>query len=205
MKIDPLPSLQGSNDNQPSPRSGWVFRKLWPQDAPALCAHLLRLDPEQRACRFGRPVADEWIATYCASTDWARSVTLGCWVAGELRGVSELKILDTVWPRWAELALSVERAFETRGIGTDLFHRVLPIARNRGITRAYLLCLPANQRVQRIVRRLQPRLAYQGDQIEGEIELSLPDPLSIAAELCDDGCALVLSLWDWQRGLALAA
>ena len=74
MHIDPLPSPLGSNDNRPSPRSGWVFRKLWPQDADALAAHLLRLDPEQRAFRFGHMVADEWIVRYCAGTDWVRSV-----------------------------------------------------------------------------------------------------------------------------------
>ena len=205
MQIDPLASLQGSNDNQASLRSGWVFRKLWPQDAEAFRTHLLRLDAGQRACRFGHAVADERIVQYCASTDWIRSVTLGCWIAGELRGVAELKILDTVWPRWAEVALSVERTFEARGIGTELFRRVVLVARNRGINRAYLLCLPENQRVQRIVRKLRPMLIHDGDQIECEIELSLPDPLSVAAELCDDGWALVLSLWDWQRTIVRAA
>jgi hypothetical protein len=77
MRTDLLSSPRSSNDNEPSPRAGWVFRKLWPQDADALAAHLLRLDPEQRAFRFGRGVADEWIRRYCAGTDWVRSVTLG--------------------------------------------------------------------------------------------------------------------------------
>jgi hypothetical protein len=134
-----------------------------------------------------------------------RSVTLGCWITGELRGVMELKFLNQAWPRSAEAALSVERAVEARGIGTELFKRGILIARNRGITRAYMLCLPENHRVRQIVRKLQPRVSYSGDQIECEIELTPPNPLSLAAELCDDGCALVLSLWEWQRGLAPAA
>ena len=205
MHIDPLPSPPGSNDNRPSPRSGWVFRKLWPQDADAHTTHLLRLDPEQRAFRFGHVVGDEWIARYCASTDWARSLTLGCWIAGDLRGVMELKMVDPVWPRHAEVALSVEHAFEGRGIGTELFQRGLLIARNRGISRIHMLCLPENHRVQRIVRKLRPRVAQSGDQLECEIDLTLPNPLSLAAEVCDDGYALVLSLWDWQRRLAPAA
>jgi len=205
MQVNAPPNLRGLNDNQPGSRSGWVFRKLWPQDANALSAHLLRLAPEQRAFRFGHMVADEWIERYCASTDWFRSVTLGCWVAGELRGVMEFKILDDVWPRSAEAALSVERDFEARGIGTELLHRGLLIARNRGITRAYMLCLPENERVRRIVRDLRSSVSYGGDQIECEIALAPPDALSLAAEVCDDGCALVLSLWDWQRGLAAAA
>jgi RimJ/RimL family protein N-acetyltransferase len=196
------PGLLGSNDNRAAVR---VFRKLWPQDADEFRAHLLRLSREQRACRFGRAVSDDWIMRYCASTDWIRSVTLGCWIAGELRGLAELKVLDRVWPRWAELALSVECDVEGQGIGTELFRRLVVIARNRGIVRAYMLCLPENHRVQRIVRKLQPSVAYHGGQIECEIALSLPDPLSITAELYDDGSALMLSLWDWQRRLARAA
>lgn len=205
MQVDPLPSRRGSNDNQPSPRSGWVFRKLWPQDAGAFTAHLLRLDTEQRALRFGHGVGDAWLAQYGARTDWVRSATLGCWVAGELRGVMELKMLGPFWARSAEVALSVERAFESRGIGTELFERGIVIARNRGIARAFMLCLPENHSMWRIVQKLQPRVAYGRDQIECEIDLNPPSPLSIAAEFCDDGCALVLSLWDWQRGLAPAA
>jgi GNAT superfamily N-acetyltransferase len=205
MQVDAIASPPGSNDNRPSPRSRWVFRKLWPQDADALAGHLLRLDPQQRAFRFGRAVADEWILGYCASTDWTRSVTLGCWIAGELRGVAELKILDRAWPARAEAAFSVEGAFEARGIGTELFHRSMLIARNRGIARAYMLCLPENQRVQHMVRKMQPSVSHGADQIECEIALDPPDALSLAAEFYDDGCALVLSLWDWPRRVAPAA
>jgi RimJ/RimL family protein N-acetyltransferase len=205
MHIDPLSSPRGSNDNQPSPRSGWVYRKLWPRDADAFAVHLRHLDSEQRAFRFGHAVTDEWIAQYCASTDWGRSVTLGCWIAGELRGVMELKMVGQVWSRHAEVALSVERAFEARGMGTELFRRGLLVARNRGIARIYMLCLPENHRVQKIARKLQPRVAQSSDQLECEIVLTPPDALSLAAEFCDDGCALVWSIWDWGRGLAPAA
>ncbi|MGH7123800.1 MAG: GNAT family N-acetyltransferase [Stellaceae bacterium] len=202
METDLITSPQGSNDNRPAPRSGWVFRKLWPQDADALAAHLLRLDREQRSFRFGRAVADEWVAHYAASTDWMRSVILGCWIAGELRGVAEIKLLDRAWPRSAEAALSVERRFEGRRLGTELFHRGLLLARNRGIDRVSMLCLPENLRVQRIVRAADPTAIYNGDQIECEIRLALPNALSLAAEFYDDGCALALSFWN---GLAPAA
>ncbi len=205
MKSDLVTRPRGSNDNAPIPRSSWVFRKLWPQDADAFSAHLHRLDPQQRSSRFGRPVAGEFLDRYVRGTDWFRSVILGCWIAGELRGVGELKLLDRTWPRSAEAALSVERRFEGRSIGTELFHRGLLIARNRGIARVSILFLPENSRIQRIVRKLEPTLVYSRDQIECEIRLEPPDALSIAAELYDDGCALALSLWDWQRRLPPAA
>jgi RimJ/RimL family protein N-acetyltransferase len=179
-----------------------VFRKLWQQDTDALGAHLLRLDPQQRAFRFGRAVADEGVARYARGTDWFRAVVLGCWIGGELRGVVEIKLLDRLWPRSAEVALSVERRFEGRGIGSELFRRGLLLARNRGIARVTMLCLPENLRVQRIVRRVEPGFVYSGDLVECEIRLAQPDALSLTAELCDDGCALALSFWS---GLAPAA
>lgn len=205
MKSDPIASPQGSNDNAPSQRSDWVFRKLWPHDGKAYAAHLQRLDPPQRSLRFGRAVADQFLARYADNTDWFRSVILGCWISGELRGVGEIKILGRGWPRAGDVALSVERAYEGRRIGTQLFHRGLVIARNRGVSRVSILYSPENLRVQRIVRKVQPTLVFNGDQVECEISLEPPDALSIAAELCDDGCALALSLWDWQSGLAPAA
>lgn len=195
MQNDFIASPPGSNDNRPDPRSGWVFRKLWQQDAAALGAHLLRLDREQRGFRFGRAVADEWVARYAASTDWTRSVVLGCWIAGELRGVGEIKMLDEPEPSpTAEAALSVERRFEGRGIGTALFHRGLLIARNRGVRRLTMLCMPENERVQRIIRKVRPTLTLGRGQIECQIDLEPANALSIAAELYDDGCALTLSL-----------
>jgi ribosomal protein S18 acetylase RimI-like enzyme len=202
MESDLIGSPPGSNDNAPIPRSGWVFRKLWPQDGEVLAAHLLRLDPQQRWFRFGRAVADDWIARYATATDWSRTVILGCWIGGELRGIAEVKILGEAWPHSAEASLSVERGFEGRGIGSELFRRGLLIARNRGIGRISIFLQAENLRVQRIVRKAQPKLTYNADQIECEISLGPPDALSIAAEIYDDGCTLALSLWN---GLTRAA
>ncbi len=196
MKSDLTTTLEGSNDNQPAPRTAWVFRKLWPQDTSAFAAHLLRLDPEQRSFRFGRAVPDDWVERYAQSTDWFRSLTLGCWIAGELRGVAEIKLLDRPWPRAAEAALSVERRFEGGGIGTELFRRGLLIARNRGIARISVLSLPENLRIRRLIHAAAPEVTYRDGQIESEISLRPPDALSISAELYDDGCAFALSLWD---------
>jgi RimJ/RimL family protein N-acetyltransferase len=205
MDFDAPASPKGSNDNVPGSRARWVFRKLWPRDAGALTIHLLRLDTEQRAFRFGYAVSDAWIEAYCAGTDWTRSVTLGCWIAGELRGVAELKLLDRGWPPSAEAALSVDRAFESRGMGTELCRRGLVIARNRGVSRVFMLCLPENRRIRRLIARFNPKYSFNGDQVDCEIALRPADGLSIAAELCDDGCALMQSLWDWQEVYAPAA
>jgi GNAT superfamily N-acetyltransferase len=204
MQVRQQSTFAGSGERQPTARASWVLRKLWPYDAPQFRDHLLRLDPDDRACRFGHAVADEWIADYCEGTDWVRSITLGCWVEGVLRGVGELKMLDRAWPSMAEFALSVERAFDSGGIGSELLRRLVLVARNRGIARGYLLCLPENRRIQRIVRKLNPALAYHGDQIECELALELPTALTIGEEIYEDGCAAMQAMWDWHQRLAPA-
>ncbi len=41
-----------------------VIRKLLPWETDVLAAHLLRLDPESRHCRFAAGVSDETITAY---------------------------------------------------------------------------------------------------------------------------------------------
>jgi GNAT superfamily N-acetyltransferase len=50
---------------------------------------------------------------------------------GVLRGAAELRLLEH--PGEAEAALSIERAWQSRRVGSALFERVLLVARNRRI------------------------------------------------------------------------
>ncbi|HVM81388.1 MAG TPA: GNAT family N-acetyltransferase [Stellaceae bacterium] len=175
-----------ANDTAPAVASRPIFRKLWPAESDLLRGHLTRLDPEERIYRFGHAVSDERIADYCKSTDWLGTVVLSAWIAGTMRGAGELKVLEGRWPPAAELALSVERRFDGHGIGTELFRRLLVIARNRGIRRIYVVCLTENDRMRRIVSKALPALRFLGDQVEGEIVLAPPTPLSLGDELYND-------------------
>ncbi|MDX1540176.1 MAG: GNAT family N-acetyltransferase, partial [Geminicoccaceae bacterium] len=86
-----------------------VTRRLWSFEREPVQQHLLRLDPEDRRLRFGGQVNDHGIRAYCDRLDWNRAVLIGHLVAGEIRGLGELKPLAAAWPRAAEVALSVER------------------------------------------------------------------------------------------------
>ena len=66
-----------------------AFRRLWPEDAGRLAAHMRRLDDESRRFRFGRAVSDEFLDRYCAETDWLHSILIGYEPDGELRGVGD--------------------------------------------------------------------------------------------------------------------
>jgi RimJ/RimL family protein N-acetyltransferase len=168
-----------------------TFRRLAANEHEDLLRHLLRLDAEDRRLRFGGYVGEERLRAYCSRLNqYPGSVVLGCFIAGELRGVGELKPIKGTWPRAAELAVSVEAPFRGRGLGTELCRRLLVRARNRFITRLYMLCLSDNRPVQGMARRLGGALAFYPGEVEAEIGLPWPEPLSMAEEWLDEAPAL---------------
>ena len=137
-----------------------VYRKLVPAEIGLFHEHLLRLTPEDRHCRFAGHVSDAVIAEYCSKVDWFRSVIIGCFVDGVLRGVAELRF-DAPRPGWrSELAVTVESAWQNLRIGTELLRRAITVCRNRAIRSIYMICLVENRRMQRIARRFEGELVF---------------------------------------------
>ena len=90
----------------------------------------------------------------------------------------------------AEIAVSVEVPFRGRGVGTELCRRLAVRARNRFVKKVHMLCPLDNRRVQRIARRLGGALAFYPGEVEAEIGLPWPEPLSMAEEWLDEAPAL---------------
>jgi GNAT superfamily N-acetyltransferase len=100
-----------------------------PSGETELCRqHLLRLDAESRRNRLAGAVS-EYIRRYADPSALHDAVICGFFVDGVLRGAAELRLLEH--PGEAEAALSIERAWQSRGVGSALFKRVLLVARNR--------------------------------------------------------------------------
>jgi GNAT superfamily N-acetyltransferase len=169
-----------------------TFRRLVADEHENLLRHLLRLGAEDRQLRFGGYVGEERLRAYCRHLDQhPGSVVLGCFIAGELRGVGELKPIKGTWPRAAELAVSVEAPFRGRGLGTELCRRLIVRARNRFITRLCMLCLSDNRPVQRIARKLGGALTFYQSEVEARLEPPVPDQVSASAEWLDEAGALL--------------
>src|SRR5262245_30664571 len=127
---------------------GGVIRKLWIGEVHHdYLDHLLRLDAESRRNRFGLALADELIEAYVASPSWSGAVLHGFLVDGVLRGVAELKPFGAAFPTEAEAAFSVEKPWQSHGIGAALLGRTLLAARNRGIGKVHMVCLADNARM----------------------------------------------------------
>jgi RimJ/RimL family protein N-acetyltransferase len=167
-------------------------RRLVASDGDRFLRHLLRLDADDRRSRFGGQVTEEYARAYCARFDWRRSLVLGWFVAGELRAVGELRYIDGALPaRAAEVAVSVERPFRGRGVGTELCRRLIVRARNRLVTTVHMLCLLDNRRVQRIARGLGGALAFYPGEAEARLDLRWPDALTGFEEWLDEAAGVL--------------
>jgi GNAT superfamily N-acetyltransferase len=180
--------------------SGGIVRRLWVGETELYREHLLRLDAEGRRNRFGGTVSDEFIRRYAEPSTLIDVTMYGFLVDGVLRGAAELRLLERVGE--AETALSVERAWQSRGVGSALLERVLLAARNRQINRLHLLCLAENRRMQQLARKFDAELSFQSGSVLGEMKSSQPTPMSMMRELVADSTDLAMAMLDVPSQLA---
>ena len=145
---------------------GGLIRKLWTVEIAAYRDHLLRLDPDSRRNRFGGTVADDMIRRYAATSDGSDVVLHGFFVDGVLRGVADLRIAG----REAEAAFSIEKPWQSHGVGTALLERSLLTARNRGVKRVQVCCLMENWRMQQLARKFEAELVFDFGTVIGTME-----------------------------------
>jgi GNAT superfamily N-acetyltransferase len=180
---------------------GGVIRKLWPGEGRDYRDHLLRLDAESRRNRFGLALADELIEAYVASPTWRGAVMHGFLVDGVLRGVAELKPFRAAFPTEAEAAFSIEKPWQSHGIGSALLARTLLAARNRGIRQVHMACLADNARMQQLARKFAAQLSFDFGNVVGEVAAPHPTPLSLLRELVADGHGFASAMLDAQARL----
>lgn len=184
----------------PLPGGGRI-RKLWSGDSAAYRAHLLRLDPESRRNRFGGAVSDEFIENYVRLTGGLDAVLHGFFVEGTLRGVAELRPLGPSFPDEAEAAISIEKPWQSLGVGTALLDRTLLAARNRGIKLLHMACLAENRRMQQLARKFDAELTFDFGSVVGEVVTPYPTPLSLMREVVADGVGFTTAMLDVQARL----
>ncbi len=164
-----------------------IIRKILPTELPQYRAHLLRLDRTDRYARFTGTLSDEAVERHCAAIDWGRTVILGAFEDGVLRGAVELCGDRILWPQQAEFGVSVESVLQGKGVGSTLVRRILTVARNRGIRHVHMMCLSENVRMRALARRFAGRLALDSGEITSRFELPPPNQFSLALEALEDG------------------
>jgi RimJ/RimL family protein N-acetyltransferase len=180
---------------------GGVIRKLWDIEINAYRDHLLRLDPDSRRDRFSGSIADEAIRSFAATACGPDVVVHGFFVDGVLRGAADLHIVRPLDLSEEEAAFSIEKPWQSHGVGTALLERTLLSARNRGVKHVEVSCLPQNKRMQRLARKFGAAITFDCETVIGTVENPLPTPLSVMQEMVADGHSFAAASIDFQSRL----
>jgi GNAT superfamily N-acetyltransferase len=183
---------------------GGVIRKLWIGESDRYRKHMLRLDAASRHARFAGGVSDQFIGNYVDLSISLDAVIHGFFVDGAMRGAAELRGLGTRHPRQAEAAISVEKQWQSHGVGSALLRRTLLTARNRGYRLLHMACLAENRRMQQLARKFDAELSFDFGSVVGEVESWRANPLSVMQELIADGHGFATAMLDLQSRLLRA-
>jgi GNAT superfamily N-acetyltransferase len=181
--------------------NGAVIRKLWIGEADAYRDHLLRLDADSRRNRFAGAVSDEFVRDYAELSFGIDALIHGFLVDGTLRGAAELRPIGAPLMREAEAAFSIEKPWQSHGVGSVLLERTLLAARNRGIKFLHMACLADNKRMQQLARKYEAELSFDFSSVVGEVATPRPTPLSLMREILADGHGFATAMFDVQSRL----
>ena len=184
--------------NEPLPDGG-LIRKLWPGETDAYRDHLLRLDPDSRHTRFSGAMSDQAIANYAATARGIDMVVHGFFVDGTLRGAAELRQIGPMFSHAAEAAFSIEKPWQSHGVGSALLERTLLSARNRGIKALHMQCLANNRRMQQLARKFEAELTFEFGSVVGEVDPPRFTALSLMREWMADGQGVASAMLAMQE------
>lgn len=183
-----------------------TIRKLWPGEMSKYREHLLRLDPDNRTRRFGGTVSDAFVEKHVAGINTSEVMIFGFFVDGTLHGAAEMHFIGPrLMCRVAEVAFSVETAWQSHGVGSALLERTLLTARNRGVRFLHMDCMADNRRMQQLARKFDAELSFDLGSVIGELETPQPTPLSLMQEMIVDGQGLTTALFDAQSQMLKAS
>lgn len=182
---------------------GGVIRKLWAVETNVYCEHLLRLDSESRRNRFCAEIDESMIRSYAATAHGRDTVLHGFFADGVLRGVADMRIV--VDHRDAEAAFSIEKKWQSLGVGSALLERTLLTARNRGIKHLQVNCLMENRRMQRLARRFEAEIEFDYGSVVGTMTNPVPTAISLMQEMTTDSQSFAAAYFDFQSRAFLPA
>jgi GNAT superfamily N-acetyltransferase len=150
------------------------IRSMGTRHLPAIEAHLLALDPQDRYLRFGYSATDEHIQKYVGQLNFERDELFGIFNRQlELIAMAHLAFsLDPQFKSCAEFGVSVAKSARARGYGGQLFDRAAMHARNEGVSQLFIHALSENTTMLKIARNAGA--VIQRDGSESEAHLRLP-------------------------------
>ena len=185
---------------EPLPRGGMI-RKLWISESDLYRDHLLRLDPQSRRSRFSGGVSEQFLRDYAELAFGIDSIIHGFFVDGTLRGAAELRTIGAAVKREGEAAFSIEKPWQSHGVGSMLLERTLLAARNRHLKFLHMTCLAENQRMQQLARKYDAELSFDFGSVVGEVTAPRPTLISLMREIVAYGHGFATAMFDVQARL----
>jgi GNAT superfamily N-acetyltransferase len=155
----------------PTDRPIGTIRNLRHSELPEFRAHLLRLDRESRRDRFNGPTNDDFISSYAERCFHDGTVVIGYVEEGVVLGAAELHERPEEPVPTGEIAFSVERSLQHRGIGSRLFAHLIETAQSFGYEQLRVTTHPQNETMKRLARRFDAALRFEDGETVGLIVL----------------------------------
>lgn len=152
---------------------GGRIRLLRHSELPQFRDHLLRLDAASRRDRFNGPSSDQSIISYAARCFSNGAVVIGYVEDGRILGAAELHERSGDVEPTGEIAFSVERHLQRRGLGRLLFARLVESARAFGYERLIVTTHPCNEPMKRLARSFQASISFDQGETVGMIDLAV--------------------------------
>lgn len=130
--------------------------------------HLLRLAPSCRQDRFGMEAGDRFIRQYVSTTRALGTAIVAHVEDGIVRGTAELR--PVAGHKLAEIALSVEKPWRRRGLGTVLLRRVIGEAQDQQIRQIYFRFLAGNLAMKGLAAKFTTDMTLDEMDVVGQID-----------------------------------
>ena len=163
----------------PAVAAGAVRRLARHEELPLFRDHLLRLDPESRHDRFHGFMDDSFIEHYAAKCASDGTVVIAYLENGLVRGAAEVHPPDQSPDAQPEIAFSVETGLRRRGIGTNLFRKLIAEARAKGYRSLRITTGAENEAMRALARKFGAHLAFRHGESTGSIVLTELPPAEI--------------------------
>ena len=150
-----------------------IVRRVLPNEYNKYREHLLSLDDNSRTLRFASPVSDYVINHLCDGFEAnPKDHVLFCIEDENLDfvAVGHIAIEDEM-----ELAFSVLKEHQGKGMGDALMRRVLQHCRTIGHLKGHMVCLPHNQAIKHLCTKHGIKIHTEYGETEGDVELPAPN------------------------------
>lgn len=128
-----------------------IVRRVLPHEYPKYLTHLKTLDQNSRTLRFAHPVGEYAIEEWYKSVEENKEKHVLFCV--ENRKLEFVGIGHIALDKNPELAFSVLKKYQGRGIGSALMDRCIQWCRINGILKGYMLCLSHNTTIKHLCKK----------------------------------------------------